>query len=559
MAIAGVLLLLVGLPLLLPLATLGRSPAAWSALLETTRLALLARNTLLLVCGTLALAIPPGVAAAVLLYRTDLPLRRLLRWLTVLTLFVPLPLFASGWQAALGSGGWLALPAWTTPAPDDPDRTITGIAWKPWAQGLSAAIWIHAAAGLPWVILLVGQGLRWVERDLEEDALTVAGPWFVLRRVTLRRGRAALAAAMVWVALLTATEITVTDMLQVRTFAEEVYNQYVRPEADASATGLELVKARAVAVSLPATVFTALLVFSVVRRWESNLPPLERLSIEPKIFALGWWRWPALLATLLGVGVLLGIPLGSLVWKAGLDPAHGFSATIATSHVRTVFLIRGGLVVDSLLLALGAGTLSAILALLTCWLATGSRWFRYGALVLVVAIWAMPGPVIGVGLKQTISLLLDLTESKTLALALYHGPSYLPIYWAHVLRFFPAAVAILWPVVRLLPRELIESARVDGAGPSGELRHIVWPLTRLACLRAALAVAVLALGELSAGKLVETAGAQTFAHEIFSQMHYGVTNDLAALCLVLLGAVAAGAVFVAGAGWLLKKSTAWVR
>jgi hypothetical protein len=33
-------------------------------------------------------------------------------------------------------------------------------------------------------------------------------------------------------------------------------------------------------------------------------------------------------------------------------------------------------------------------------------------------------------------------------------------------------------------------------------------------------------------------------------MHYGVTNDLAALCLVLLAAVVAGGAVVAGLGWL---------
>jgi ABC-type spermidine/putrescine transport system permease subunit II len=54
------------------------------------------------------------------------------------------------------------------------------------------------------------------------------------------------------------------------------------------------------------------------------------------------------------------------------------------------------------------------------------------------------------------------------------------------------------------------------------------------------AVAVLSLGELGAGKLVETPGSQTFAHEVFTQMHYGVTNDLAALCLVLLTVVIVG-------------------
>ena len=60
--------------------------------LDSDRLLALAKNTLLLLVGTLALSLPLGVLGAALLYRTDLPLRRLLRFLTVLTLFVPLPL-----------------------------------------------------------------------------------------------------------------------------------------------------------------------------------------------------------------------------------------------------------------------------------------------------------------------------------------------------------------------------------------------------------------------------------------------------------------------------------
>src|SRR5207244_7615446 len=90
-------------------------------------------------------------------------------------------------------------------------------------------------------------------------------------------------------------------------------------------------------------------------------------------------------------------------------------------------------------------------------------------------------------------------------------------------------------------RELRDAARVVGTRALGEFRQVVAPLTATAYLRAALAVAVLSLGELGAGKIVETPGSQTFAHEVFTQMHYGVTNDLAALCLVLLAAVTLGA------------------
>src|SRR5262249_11892812 len=218
--------------------------------------------------------------------------------------------------------------------------------------------------------------------------------------------------------------------------------------------------------------------------------------------------------------------------------------------------VRGRLVGDSLALAGLAGGVTAVLALLTCWLALGTRWFQAAVLLLIAAAWALPGPIVGLGLKGAISHLLPSERGGVVENVWYLGPSPAPALWAYLLRFFPYAIAVLWPVVRLLPRELRESARVDGAGPAQELRHVVGPLTLPALLRAGLVVAVLALGELSAGKLVETPGSQTFAHEVFTQMHYGVTNDLAAYCLILLGAVTLGGVLVAVAGLLTGRRPA---
>src|SRR5262249_35351965 len=103
---------------------------------------------------------------------------------------------------------------------------------------------------------------------------------------------------------------------------------------------------------------------------------------------------------------------------------------------------------------------------------------------------------------------------------------------------FPVAVAVLWPAVRLIPLELKEAARVDGATPVAELFDLAVPLTMPAVIRAAIAVGVLSLGELSAGKMVETPGSTTLAHVIFEQMPRGVPSDVAALGLVLLIVVA---------------------
>jgi iron(III) transport system permease protein len=544
-AAAGVVLV-IGVPLALPIFDLLADPAGWPAWAEPKRLAGLAENTLWLAAGTLVIALPVGIAAAILLYRTDLPGRRFWWLLTVLTLFVPLPLFASAWQAALGAGGWLPVALWSRVVAGDPDISSTGFVWKPWAQGLGAAIWVHAMAALPWVILIVGQGLTWVERELEEDALTAAGPWRVFWRVTLPRSRAAIGAAALWVVLPIATEITVTDVMQVRTFAEEVYTQLV--------VGDRAALMRSVAVALPGVVLTGLLLVAMARRLERTLPALESRSLEPLRFPLRRARWPLLAVVLLVVVVLAGVPLASLVWKAGLrgNPL-AWSAPTAWSHGARVLHRRGRLLANSLELAALAGGLLAGLGLVVCWLAGGSRWFYVLTLTVVAAAWVLPAPLVGFGLKQTIEGVLTLVPSGAVARVLYYGPSPMPVLWAYLVRLFPFAVVILWPSVRLIPMELREAAQVDGARPGQVLGRVVWPLLRYELLASALAVAVLALGELGASKLVETAGSPTFAHEIFMLMHSGVTNDLAALCLVLLGLVVVGGAVLVGARRLLQR------
>jgi iron(III) transport system permease protein len=549
-AVAVLLSLLIGGPLLLPFLDLFRHPSAWHAWREAGRFSLLARNTLLLLAGVLLLALPAGVAGAVLLYRTDLPWRRAFRFATILTLFVPLPLFASGWQAALGTGGWLPVALWSTPPPDDPEvSAVRPLPWKPWAQGLPAAVWVHAVAGLPWVILVVGQGLRWVERELEEDALTDAGPGRVLWWVTLRRAGPSVGAAALWVALQTATEISVTDMMKVRTFAEEVYNQMVAPDTTDPNEPESAALARAVTVSLPGVLLTMGLILVAVGRWERRLPPLATRA-EPRPFPLGRWRWPLLAVVLLAAGVLAGVPVASLVWKAGLTGSPlAWSPGAVVHSLANQVRVSGRTLVESLGLAALAGGACTLLALLACWLAAGSWWFRAGLLGLIAAAWALPGPVIGLGLKDAILILRD-TGPAVVGKLLYYGPSPLPLLWAYLVRFFPCAVAVLWPVVRLVPGELRDAARVDGAGPMQEFRHLIWPLTALSSLAAGLAVGVLSLGELSASKLSETPGSRTFCHEVFNKMHYGVTRDLAAVCLMLLAVVVLGGVAAAVLGRL---------
>ncbi len=277
-------LLVVGPPLAALAAELAHYPTAWSAWAETTRLVQLIRHTLILIAGTLALALPLGVVSAWLIFRSDLPGRAWFRRLVVLVLFIPLPLLVSAWQATLGRGGWFALRFWESAAQNP---TPGRIPWKPWAVGLPAAIWVHALAAMPWVIWLAGQGFRWVEPHLEEDALTTGGPWRTLFRVSLPRALPAIGVAALWVGIQTAGEITVTDMMQVRTFAEEVYNEFARPDPSADPDTHDAL-ARTIVLSIPPTLAAMLLMAWALPRWDRTSPPLTMAPDHVRTFAL--WR-----------------------------------------------------------------------------------------------------------------------------------------------------------------------------------------------------------------------------------------------------------------------------
>ena len=128
-------------------------------------------------------------------------------------LFVPLYLVTGAWDAGFGIQGWHTL------------VTNPHLAHEPWLAGWRAAVWVHGLAAVPWVVLIVGAGLRAVEAEIEEDAATCAAPRRCCGTCRFAGPRRRSRVAAVWVATVVMTEISVTDFFQVRTFAEEVYTQ----------------------------------------------------------------------------------------------------------------------------------------------------------------------------------------------------------------------------------------------------------------------------------------------------------------------------------------------
>jgi iron(III) transport system permease protein len=483
-------------------------------------------NTFLLAGATCAVSVPLGTLLAWLLVRTDLLGRRI--WLAMLglMLFVPLYLQTAAWQAGFGLQGWY---------------TMAGFG-PTLLEGWLGAIWIHAAAALPWVVLIVAFGLANVARELEEAALLDASPWQVFWRVTLPGALPAVGVAALWTALSAASEMTVTDFFGIRTYAEEVYTQMaVGQEPDAAPLGL-----------LPGMVVTAVLVVVGIAICRSLAPGNRPLGLhQPRwVFQLGRWRLlaSAMLAALMAL--LVGLPLGNLAYKAGMMVAQTdvglvreFSATKCLSMIAGAPWRHARECGWSLLicpLAAGAAVLAAIPL---AWLARRGSWRAMPALLAAAAALAVPGPLLALAIIKL------LNEGSMPWLVQLYDHSILAPFLALFVRGLPVAILVLWHALQSVPAELLDLAAVDGAGPIARLFCVALPLRWPAVGLAFLVSLAMTLGDLAASILVVPPGVTTLSIHIFGLLHYGVEDQVAGICLAEIGVFA----IVAAAVWSIIK------
>jgi iron(III) transport system permease protein len=483
----------------------------------------LAATSAQVVLGTLAIALPLGVPLAFLLFRTDLPGRRVGILLAVLLVFVPLPLLATAWLGALGNAG-----------------RAQALGFGPVVAGRWGAALLHAFAALPWIVLLGGVGLRSVEPELEEAALLDMPAWRVLFRITLRRSVGALAGAALAVAVLTATDMTVTDVLQVRTYAEEAYVQYQLGHGPAAAA----------AVTLPPLLVFGTLVVLGTRGLLRADPARLATAVgggRGKTWSLGRWRIPIGVIVAVAGGPLAALPLYSLVWWAGrvggsarLRRGPHWSLSGLAGTLRAACADAAGPLVDSLTWSALAATATVILAWSLAWVSrTPGPWRVVVALVVALTL-ATPGPVVGM------ALVLASLSSPTPRLL----DSPLLVVVAGLIRTLPFALLVLWPALRTISPEWLDAAAVDGHGPWGQVRRVALPASRDALLAAWGVAFVLALGELPATNLVAPPGTTPLSTLIWGLLHSGVESHLAGVALVMLAAIAGAGLI---ASWALTR------
>jgi iron(III) transport system permease protein len=462
----------------------------------------------------IAIALPVGLPLALVLFRTDARGRNAVLGVLALAAFVPMPLHATAWLGAFGNAG-----------------RAQAFGLGPWLTGRIGAAVVHALAMIPWIVLLAGVGMKTVEAELEEAALLDWPAWRVLERVTLRRSLGALAGATLAVAVLAAGDMTVTDLLQVRTYAEEAYIRFQLGQGPGVVADVTLP---------PLVVFGGLLFLAARGLLRADPARLASAAARGRLWRLGRWRLAVGAFVAATVGLIVGPPLYSLVWWAGRiggdTPRWSFTGLVRT--LREASADAAGPLAESLAWSAVAATFAVALAWALAWRSREPGPWRVVTGLTVALALAAPAPVAGMAL---------ILAYRSVP-AIYDTPAMLVL--AGMLRTFPFALLILWPVLRTIPPEHLEAAALDGLGPTATAWRVAIPWSRGALIAAWGVAFVLALGELPASNLVSPPGHTPLAVVLWSFLHSGVESQLAGLSLVMLAVVAVAGILAA---WALGR------
>lgn len=493
-------------PLLLMIAL---SVAAF--LLADERTDLLLANTIWLavLCGLICL--PIGTALAAVLFMTDLPGRRFFRFLIIAWLFMPAYLQVAGWTAGFGLQGWFSRQVFLSEAVAILD-------------GWRGAVLLQAIVAIPWVTLIVGTGMQALPRHLAEQAQLDLRPWQVLMFVVLPLAAPSVGIAGLWVFILTSCDITITDVFQIRTYAEEIFTGFALGDS------LDQAQIRA----LPGAILVAGLcvIALIVCRSIAESVSATRMT-TPWRLRLRSQRWSVFLVTLTIMMLLVGVPIGNLVYKAGIDVdqegeerIRQWSVTKFVDIVSESPFTFAEEMAWSILLGQLASLAVVAIAIPWAWLARFRPTVRLAGWTLVVLGLSIPGPIIALGLGR----LVNQPDSDVL-FYLYDRTLFLP-WLTLAIRSFPFAFLIGTVAFQRLPRPLLDSAATDGAGRWSQLLYIAIPQSgaSIACIW--IVSFVVATADLSASILAVPPGVTTVAIRTFNLVHYGVEDYLAGLCLL---------------------------
>ncbi len=466
--------------------------------------------------------------------RTDMPLRRTVRFLVLASFVTPPFLGAIAWELLAAPNSGLLNQLYRVATGAGPEVVLFNV------YTLHGLVFVICCYTFPYVFVLVANALDRIPGELEDASAILGGSaWRTARRVTIPLALPALAAGALVAFLQAMTLFGAPGILALpagfHTITTKIWSLFQYPPKP------EL----AAAASLPLLVVTVVLLraqSAVLGR--RGYTVIGGRSGPPRPVRLGPLRWPALSLCLAMLSLPVFLPYAALVNAAfSRIPSQPLTLERFTlDHVRFVFLELSATrlaLKNTFLLGLLSATLGALLALVISYLTARAAIRGHRVLgFLATAPIAIPGIALGVGLF----------------LAYTRGPIVLyGTLWILLLAYvtieLPAAYQQLQASLRAVSPELEEASRVLGASRLRTLRDVTAPLLGPSLIATWCFVFVAVVRELSAAAILFTSETKVLSVLIFDLNESG---DLAAIAvlgltmLILTSAVIAAANRVPG-------------
>ena len=467
----------------------------WMRLLDQ-RIPQLLWNTIALTGAVTLAAVVIGITLAWIVIRTDIPGRKLWRWLLALPLVIPPYVGAVTYIIVFGRSGW-ARDIWQA---------------TPWLRG-GYPIDIYSFWGVffvltmftfPYVYLIASAALRKMNRNFEEAARSLgASSWQVFWKVNMPFLRPAIGAGAILVSLYVLSDFGAISMLRYVTFTAAIYFQRAGLDSQAAAV-----------LSLVLILLTvAILWVESKTRKRNKYYQTANSYREPSILSLGKWKPAALIlvSTVFLFSVVL--PIGVLVYWSNIGIRMG-----------ALDMRFFGFALNTLKVSVLAAGVCMFLAMPIIYLKT-----RYQSVIssiidrLSYAGYALPGVIVALGFIFIFNNHIPWLYGTFYVVAL-----------AFVVRFLPQAMQAGESSLSQISPRIDEAARSLGYPPWKVMLKVIIPNMLPGVFAGGALVFVSSVKELPATLLLRPAGFDTLAVRIYAEAHEAIYHLAAPAALVVV-------------------------
>ena len=470
-------------------------------------------NALLYAVGSAVVAISVGITLAWIVERTNTPCRHWVMIVSIISLGIPSVLYTVSFLMLLGKvGPFNEFLMWISGA-EEPILNVYSLWGMILVEGIEFA---------PLSFLLLSSVFRSNDASFEEASMmSGAGILKTFHNITFKLAMPGILALVILI-FIRAFESFETPALvglpgNVSVLTTDIYESIEQVPANYGQAG-------AFSVMLLFIVVGMLYAYNRLSRNAEKFQTITGKGFRPRVMDLGRWRWASLAMLVFLFMVIIGFPIGIVLWVSLVPYFDGVSlealSLFTLDNYRTV--AKAGsfhdAVGNTIIMGASAASIVAPFTALCAWLAVRRYKGAWMLDQLATAPLIFPAIVMGVAFLQLI---------LNMPFGLYG--SLLSIIIASMVRYLPYGMRYSYAGILQIHSELEEASAMSGARQSTTFRRIVLPLVAPAMLTCWLFVFLVSVKAVSIPILLAGPKSQVVAITLFDMWENGITNELAAL------------------------------